>query len=335
VLEGLGFEEYAHFSDERSIRPDLEQYLLGTNGTSRRKAWGLARFLGHSHPITSFGNYIHFLGTWADELVATPLGSPPTAPLKYCYSIEVIPSDEKWPQQLSKSQQCGSSPDQLLRFFRLLARGHRMETAAKGTGLSMSIAQNALALVSAISKKGKLSRTTSDSGQLRDRHPLELIQRIKSPAWKRLLGFASSLSLSPSWAPVVKNVPTAEFEVMLSDRWQLVLWNEHHFALARLLVDQLAIFGDETDYRIVGVTNMSQEFLLAAEKCDFQVEPIDLATGRGAPKQLAAASIGQGKIRVAERCAVVFLENATHQVRNSVEFFLMAIALWCSEPPEK
>jgi len=220
------------------------------------------------------------------------------------------------------------SPAQILKFARLLARGQDLERAAVAQGVPLSIATDVQQLFERLSQRGKFSAIASREGEKKKRRQHEFLQRIGDNAWTRLLDFAHEIANVT--APALAAISMDEFNSMLSSRWQLVVWKPQQFGPIRELADILASHHNRNYYRILRTIDCDKILLLAAEQQKFEVEAIDAAIGPGAPSQLGTVEIEGGAYRVERRCAFVYLENNSTPIRNSLELFLVTVALWAA-----
>ncbi|TWO79103.1 hypothetical protein CBW56_16655 [Denitratisoma oestradiolicum] len=313
---------------ENDGRVDIERELLGTRGPTRRKSWALARYVGHSHPSTTFGNYIHFLDGWLEQRLELNPGPRPLKPPAHLVDLDALPVRESTQSLAAPDLSEACTPAQVLRYARLLSRGLDPERAAAAQGVSQPIAKDVWHLLMTLSQRGKFSRTAMGEGPQSNRRPLEFIQRIRDNAWKRLLDVASEINAATTSA--LSNIAVDELCVMLSSRWQFVVWQPHQLAAAREIADQLATHDGHRYYRMLATIGCSKDLKEAAQIYGFELESIDVATGRGSQVQLGTVDLQGGIYRVDQRCALIFLENKFAPVRNAMELFLMAIALWAA-----
>jgi len=328
-LQGLDFPTWQSFFAEAAAKTNpVESTLLGTRGLTRRRGWALARFIGHAHPSTTFGNYIHHLDFWLEQLLDLDTGAAPRVSPRHIVDLDTHADQENEAAFDSPTIDEKCSPAQILKFARLLARGQDLERAAATQAVPSSIAIDVHHLLERLSQRGKFSAIASGEGRNDNRRRYEFVQRIRSNAWSRLLEFAQGIAKVNT--PTLAVLPLKEFSSMLSSRWQLVAWEPHHFGSIRELADLLAHHDSRNYYRLVRTIDCDDKLLVAAQRHEFELEAIDAATGRGAPSQLGAVEIQGGAYRVERRCAFVFVENNSAPIRNSLELFIMTIALWAA-----
>lgn len=328
-LQGLDFPDWTRFFAEDDAKGNaIESILLGTRGPTRRKSWAIARYIGHAHPSTTLENYIHHLDFWLVQLLDLDAGKAPRAIPRNFVNLDTFAEQAIETIESPPVSEMSCSPTQILKFARLLARGQDPERAAAAQGVRISIASDIQQLLKRLSQRGKFSATKANDGGKRTRRQYEFIQRIGDNAWKRLLAFSHDIAAVKT--PTLAALPADEFSSILSSRWQLVVWQPQQFALIRELADILASHDNRNYYRMVRTIDCDQKLLLAAKQHKFEVEAIDVATGAGAPNQLGAVEIADGAFRVERRCALVFIENNTSPIRNSIEFFIMTIGLWAN-----
>jgi len=328
-LQGLDFSIWQSFFEETDAKNNyIESILLGTCGLTRRRSWALARYIGHAHPSTTFGNYIHHLDFWLARLLDLDAGAVPRVVPRH-----IVDLDNHSDQEIEAAFDAPVvdekfSPAQILKFARLLARGQDLERAAVAQGVPLSIATDVQQLFERLSQRGKFSAIASREGEKKKRRQYEFLQRIGDNAWTRLLDFAHEIANVT--APALAAISMDEFNSMLSSRWQLVVWKPQQFGPIRELADILASHHNRNYYRILRTIDCDKILLLAAEQQKFEVEAIDAAIGPGAPSQLGTVEIEGGAYRVERRCAFVYLENNSTPIRNSLELFLVTVALWAA-----
>lgn len=328
-LQGLDFPDWTLFFAEDDAKGNaIESILLGTRGPTRRRSWAIARYIGHAHPSTTFGNYIHHLDFWLVQLLDLDAGKAPRAIPRNFVNLDAFAEQAIETIESPPVSEMSCSPTQILKFARLLARGQDPERAAAAQGVTNSIATDIQHLLKRLSQRGKFSATKANDGGKRTRRQYEFIQRIGDNAWRRLLAFSHDIAAVKT--PTLAALPADEFSSILSSRWQLVVWQPQQFAVIRELADILASHDNHNYYRMLRTIDCDEKLLLAATQHKFEVEAIDVATGAGAPNQLGAIEIADGAFRVERRCAFVYLENKSAPIRNSLEFFLVAVALWAT-----
>ena len=78
----LGIWNRLNERHDNQMALNIEKILLGRNGLTRRKSWAISRYLGHVRSDTTFKNYLHFMGEWADAALAINMGD---ANVKLCF----------------------------------------------------------------------------------------------------------------------------------------------------------------------------------------------------------------------------------------------------------
>jgi len=317
---------------------NIPVFLLGDNRPSRRKSWSIARYLGHVRILTTFRNYLHFLGEWADSL--QEWGERGHAPL--LRKITILDNFPRAPTVEVKFQGCVSSlvtdptPYTLLKFMRLVARGRPCKEAGVFLGLDPKLTKKLEDMLLATGQRVRVRKIEGWVNEASESAPFPFLYRVKESAWKRLIDFAVTLK---------KDIPESGVPSHLHIAWmvganrQIVMWEEWQFSLMRSMLEYFGI--DQSRYQIFHTEQIDSELIACAEKYRFTPLPRNAWKSKIKKKrkkkkkeqetliQVDAVHRVEGtreRVCVDVRCAIVWTEDDESEIRSSFEL----IAIFCA-----
>lgn len=204
----------------------VRKQLLGVTRTTRRSPWAVAVVLGHAHPATSLGSYLHFINDWANHRVMEKQPEKFRIADKYklprCLDLdELAMSQVDHPVRvppLLPSKTVPRKPEVIVRYLELLSRGIKPDRA----GWLCEFAE------------GDTDFLVESLSPLRSDYPT-LGSKFGTPQLARLV----SIPTSARWGALGKllqgrSLPQpAGKEAMwqIADARQILLWLPEHFEL--------------------------------------------------------------------------------------------------------
>ncbi len=315
------------------IPADIESILLARTGNSRRRPWAVARALGHAKPSTSLESYIHFLGEWAGELVPVKRSGTRSMGLATAIDLDALPPSATIDFQAIPPRATAASPSTaaLVKFVRLLARGKSRDEAAAAQDIPPQVAEKLYSSLATLGSRFALNPSRSDPKPADPGDPVSFLRRFGERVWQRLLRLAADVDSRRekllAMAPDTQLLPAPESDcsVMFGATRQLMLWEERHFAWARQMLDLLGIAG--TSIRCIHSPRCDEQTRTLARQYRFApLSPV--AAGKAdRPIYPDRVFVHNGQLEVMQRMAVVFSENASEEIRNSLEFCVVTAIL--------
>lgn len=328
ALQHLELPGWKNLSDGKDDAGYIEAMLLAVCGCSRRRSWALARYLGHSHPMTSFNNYIHFLDDWGNQIIGVAAGSLPRKLRKKIIMLDNLPEYSPIePLDQNKARTACVTIPAVLQFLRMLAKGRTMERATRSAGITPDMATRITGIVERLSARAKFGKTLDVQGTINGRRKLEWLKRIRETAWDRLMDMAEDIPKHRAGATAWCHVGL-DIESLMSDRWELVLWEEVHFAFAKALLHALDMAPSDLRVMLVGTANCQRKFGDIIDLHGFRLVLLDEA---GAPGQIGVGRDGMARLPDMDRCVLRYQENSQFPIRNRMQFLLMSLAFWAAE----
>lgn len=319
----------------KTDNPDsIARTLLGSRQrTTRRIVWALRRYAGHGATNTIFRNYLHVLGDWAAELTADQINAGNFRTLKNAVDLDAFETMAKadWRVLQAMPEKVTKVPDteQAVLLMRLVGRGVGVREAAESIGVPLSWADQLVTALTEIASQSKGKGATKDSNaQLR-----AFLGRVTESAWTRLRKMCherestgSRLQNEPA-PPHAENSNLAVLLKILGERRQLVMWESAHFEFTR---KALYFYGiPPGQFTVFHSQRSKQEMLDRARSFGFDPRSPKALAGR--PAYQLDSVIVTGNFQI-ERCALVFLENDSYEIRNSIEFTLLLTAFASVHP---
>lgn len=304
---------------------DVDKILLGNSGITRRKIWGISRPLGHSRRETTCGSYIHFLGSWADTF-NTHAKSYKTAPIfRNALNLDDLPRMAEINTnllELIKPRAFAPSTTQILKLLRLLARGGSIFDAARNLGIGESHAKELESLIETIGKKLRICKVKAEGDKNDSASFIKLLQKLKEPAWNRLIEFSDSVSKKSS-----ENLPEVDIENiadMIGANRQILLWEEKHFSLLAAFIRHFEI--KKEDYRFIRSVKTTMELEKLPYHFGFATININEVGVKKFQLDVARCKAGALELVVESRYGFVVKENNCHVLRNSHELIVAFVA---------
>lgn len=323
ALGGMGLETWSGLGGGAASadRKNIPALLLGDNRPSRRISWGIARYLGHVRILTTFRNYLHFLGEWVDALqVWDERGHVPR--LRHIAILDNFPQAAPAEVDLSGGVSIRvtvPTPYALLKFMRLVARGRPCNEAGVFLGLDTELTIKLEEMLKVIGQRVRVRKIEGWVNEASGSAPFPFLYRIKESAWKRLIDFAVSLK---------KDIPESgvpshwHIAWMVGANRQIVMWEEWQFALVRTMLDYFGV--DQSRYQVFHTGRVEPELIERADKYGFK--PLPQKSGKNTI-QIDTAYFGDNKlVDIKVRCAAVWVEDDESAIRSSFELMAMFCA---------
>lgn len=302
-------------------RENIPALLLGGNRPSRRISWGIARYLGHVRILTTFRNYLHFLGEWADSLLEW--GERGRAPhLRRITILDDFPQAATAEVDFSGGVSGGvtaPTPYALLKFMRLVARGRPCNEAGVFLGFDTELTKELEEMLKVVGQRVRVRKIEGWVNEASGSAPFPFLYRVKESAWKRLIDFTASLKKDAPGSGVPSHWHIAW---MVGASRQIVMWEEWQFALVRAMLDYFGI--DQSRYQIFHTGRVEPELIERADKYGFKPLP---QKSEKSTIQIDTAYFGDNKlVDIKVRCAAVWVEDDESSIRSSFELMSMFCA---------
>lgn len=300
----------------------VREMLLAHPTLSRRAGWALRRYLGHSGSSTStFLNYVHILGEWADACVGPNGGAIPSRCLSTIRSLNDLPVYSA-PTPLLENVSVKRAPKLLDVFdwMHLVGVGHKPAHAAQVCNVEGAFVETAESFLSMVDVAIRLPSATNSSPPPADPHAQrKLVSHLSETAWARLRRHVCEHPKPAQQTDFPINPPF--FREMLGASRQLLVWRAEHFAALRRFLDECEIPNDCVS-------------VVSGKQTSEGVKAVALASGVALvempPKYRidAATSSLEPGARVPGRAACVAQENNQLVVRSSIDLVVLFVA-WC------
>lgn len=220
----------------------IKSIVLGPNNhPTRRASMALARLMGHAHPSTSFKNYHHLMTDWADHLL--PLPKEKVHVLNRALHIETWPSYKtpKSPKALTL-EVYPTNLQSLTSVLRFVALGKTFEQAAEFLNINKAHVKGLQQLLDTVTE----SMTIKLKGEQKDvlvagNTPL-FLSYITEKGWARIQSKTDKikdLSISLSTP-----IPEKDLPLLVGQYRQILLTEDSHFELIKVLLEQFEISND-------------------------------------------------------------------------------------------
>ncbi len=323
AIGGIDLEMWSRLGDGTASadKENIPAFLLWDNRPSRRKSWCIARYLGHVRILTTFRNYLHFLGECADSLQQwDERGRAPH--LRHITVLDDFPraatADVYFSGGVSGAV-TAPTPYTLLKFMRLVARGRPCSEAGMFLEFDPCLTRKLEEMLKVIGQRVRVRKIEGWVNEAFERAPFPFLYRVKESAWKRLIVFALSLN---------KDIPENRVPSHLHIAWmvganrQIVMWEEWQFALMKMMLEYFGI--DQSRYQVFHTGRIEPELIERAGKYGFK--PLPQRSEKGTI-QIDTACFGDNKlVDVKVRCAAVWVEDDKSVIRSSFELMAMFCA---------
>ena len=255
---------------------DIEQILL-SKPQSRSRMWAVSRFLGHVRGETTCGSYLHFFGDWANSLFQPITNydlSMRLANATYLDDLPRIASIETDLLDILKPKSEKATPLRMMKWLHLIAQGQSGTAAGLALSLDPMIVDESLEFVTNIGKKIRLSQKKAetkllDANDSEERDSMEFLYRIKEPAWQRLLKcFVEAEHKSGNTPKSIPSISLTDLIMMVGATRQILMWNDVHFLLMRLLLDYFNI--DDARFYLIRSNTANERILDLVENNGFR-----------------------------------------------------------------
>jgi hypothetical protein len=334
-------------------RDTIYNALLRTPSITRRASWATAIFLGHGGPKTTFLNYVHFIGDWANQRIG--LKSADTEALRSTMT-QVIPLEgfsEKAPVDLGLLSTLTPpldeiSPGKILQVLRFLALGQSCRQSAELLCIDPAFCEKFEQIIDSLRLKVQIKTTVKEAGLVA---PADFLTRVTIDGWKRLMAICEKTEKDKA-LPMGSMTP-GDLRKSIGATRQILLWKKRHFAAFRGFLDYYAfeklsyvlVRTEETDEQLLAWLNENH---LKAKSC----HDLTFKTDREKPHSKTKENIStlQGKkaankkteprgfeidricrgdrwgYEVRVRCAAVLTRNQNSELHGSYEWVTLFIA---------
>lgn len=294
--------------------PDIGNVLLGGTGDTRRLAWALARYMGHSNPKTALASYLHFLGEMAEEVCRPIEAGAEGKRLTYDKAIDLAAfpclQAETVEMHTGGSQPRPIRPGDALMYLRLRARGRPVEQIVATQQVDAEWTRRVEAVLSEVGATLRLGATKHRDRSQRD--ALEFLRRVNEKAWQRLLAVTAKKDITTS------SIPGAGWESlawMVGSTGQIMLVREPQFRLLRAALDYWGVGAEKYDILVTHEAGRIYRRVL-----NQKFTPLAKVDRHGKRARIDTATTDVDGSRATERCACVFQENDHFVIRNRIEF---------------
>lgn len=303
---------------------NARRLLLGSDGSTRRCSWAIARLLGHAQPATTFRSYLHY---FPEQAICSVQMQTFTQQERSKYLQEnlidldnvVLHHDylSTSDPYLRAATTSPLTPVTALKFVRMLVLRRNFGIAQQATNVSD---QNAKRLENLLIETGHIvSRNKSGS------HPLDWLSGIQPTRWAELIRHADHVEWDQT--PLKEtSYSNAEIRSFIGPSRQVLLWKKEHFEFLKHVVDLWKL--DDKSFHLF--TNSRSDSILAfANENGFNLSQNRDLNIEGRRLQVDPARLGSPLVSIIDRSAVNGLRS--HGViRSSQEFlliFLITLAL--------
>lgn len=303
---------------------NARRLVLGSEESTRRCSWAVARLLGHAQPSTTFRSYIHYFPNLASRSVQLQKFTQQDRSKYLQEKLIDLNRITLIHDYLSTFEQDSvtttTSPltaTEALKFVRMLVLRRNFGIAQLATNISD---QNAKHLENLLIETGHIvSRNKSGS------HPLDWLSGIQPTRWAELVRHTELVKWDESLS---SSFPYAgeEISTYVGPSRQVLLWKKEHFEFMKQVINCWKLENDS--FRLF--TN-SRELTLQKFADDNSLQLITTQTLKleGIKLQVDPVRRGFPLASIIDRCAAIGLRG-TGSVRSSHEFmliFLISLAL--------
>jgi integrase len=313
--------------DASRRRAHVRRLLLGTELTTRRSSWALARLLGHAHPRTSFRSYVHFLPEWLADWVGFAEESPDASgsgELTQLLDLDELPTATGYlqaaPQSALEATTQPLSLDKILRFLRRYQDGVPCARAAEGAEIEQAdakvIAESIRRIDIILQRREAVNRGLGGT--------TNLLSHIPARRWDALRDWLRSRSPEVPSGTLASAAIEQILNEMIGPSRQLLLWKREHFLWFARAIGQLGL-------------NASQFLFVSAstghEKMTLWAEEAELAIPQPRPDkhlQVDTVELGDPPVRIKHRIAVVPDTAKSSLFESTYEFVAIMVLVMIS-----
>lgn len=309
--------------------------LLGRTGPTRRAAWALARFLGHTNLKTGLRSYLHCPADLSERAFQA---IHPQARV-YSRAGSLLIDLDSFPLQDHPSENIAlplaylpdePGPSTLLNLMRLLALGKSAEQIIETLNLNKEWSAQALGTIEAVGKRLHLGprRKKEYFTENNEPCPLEYLGRIRPDGWTRLLKAAAEVKSKHKQFPR-HNAKTELLHGMVGRSGELLMARDEQFDLVRKTLNFWDIKnGSYTAAAALDPTRLgaadNDALLARAAKFGFGIEPAKSKKGNTIRVDFPVMDDYGSRARA--RCGVFLSESAERKIRNRIEFVVAFLA---------
>lgn len=332
ALAGVKLPEWSKL-DEGKDSTRIAATLLGRSGSTRRAAWALARFLGHTNLKTGLRSYLHCPADLS-ERAFQPLR--PQARLYERASSQVINLDS-FPLLDHPSEDTAlplayqpenPTPSTVLNLMRLLALGKSSEQIIDTLNLNKEWSAQALEVIEAVGKRLHLGPRRKKEPENDENSPLEYLGRIRADGWARLIKSATEAKSRHEQLPR-HIVQITLLPGMVGRSGELLMARDQQFDLVKKTLSFWRIEGDNyvtvlrLDTTRFGISD-NEALSARAARFGFVTEPGITKTGNDLRVDFPV--MDEYGSRAKARCGVFLSESAERNIRNRIEFVVAFLA---------
>lgn len=311
---------------------DIEMLLLGRKGPTRRKAWAIARYLGHVRLATTFGNYIHFLSDWADDIVHGAKVALRRPSLKTAIILDDFPVVDitQEIEHLQADKKSEPSIYDLLRFVHLVSLGRPSILAASVLDIENDLSRLCIRTLKELSSKVRVSKACGDGNESDEMVIRQgILSHISQTAWLRLLQFAQEIEKTGLESFELSRSVCEGYVDMIGATRQLVMWNADQFEAIKYGLEYYGVTNNR--YEIYHSPKVTDGLMEQAGRAGLNLKSTKKHADNRYRPQLDAGYESSNKNRVESRCALLFKENSTYYIRNSIELAILMSVFFLSK----
>jgi hypothetical protein len=266
------------FSSNCVTAESNRKLLLGTNQSTRRSIWAIARCLGHAGPQTFVGAYGHFAHDWASTI------SHERFPDRFNFSLPKarIGIDDLDLWQISQSYLTPTllkeapplvdlTPGLAMRYMELRSQGKSDGSVIDHLRLKPAVGQLFEKSLSLVGMRLLAKKVSSDRSISRLVNAHGLLGKIQAHRWEYLTNLASSLDQ-------VECPTKIDLGSIIGHPQQLLIWKRAHFELLNLFLKNVRWSLDQvTAYK---PKSINPELIDLAKSFDLELNNTHTANGK-------------------------------------------------------
>ncbi len=307
----------------------VRQLVMGSHqDCSRRIAMGLARLMGHRHPVTGLLNYNHLVLEWADML--TPIQGKNGRILPEAMKIQELGHYKPRVSQPHKvSLFSDPTPHLLMKALRLGALRENVQRAAEALGLSPEHAATLEKVVSTAESDMRFKVRGKDKWITSSEYPLGLLRSISDTAWNRLIERAKEIDTQK--LTCINTLNIEEVACQVGRNRHLLMSEERHVEVVACTVSAFRVAPSncvvvaKNHSDAMEVMLSSRGLIARADDADTQLDMFEvMQNGRRLKYQQYAGFLltknESGVIRNRYEMAVAYLVTATYMYMSQASF---------------
>lgn len=317
-LHGLALPTWSkrHFS----VVENTKEILLGIDqGSTRRSSWASARYMGHAVRATQYKSYIHYLDAWSN-LYHEPLNMKVAAiHSKHIFILDDLPQCAAHSTRLLEkieTKRITPNTNILLKALILIGNGKTIDATASVMCVSSEILENLTNFVRHISNVLRALNPNLNDG-------LSILTKMTESGLQRLFDLTMAQdadSKNPLLQDRLLHISIEEIKTMIGINGQILMYEDHHFALVRTMLDYFAI--PNSLFKVIKSNKSDEQFNDVAQDNGFTlVSQSDISAVSA--YQLDPTWDANNHYHVEARCALAFDKNSIGFVRNRYELLIL------------